>query len=123
MTAIILSVAQITSSPLYGKDNSEKKDYVVVTKENSLSAIKKISAAYRAGTKKLEGRILKARLTEFQAFELRKNRNIIAVEPDIMLKGSMESAENASIEDKGKDAFWNSKMINTCCKNQSCTSG
>lgn len=51
MTAIILSVAQITSSPLYGKDNSEKKDYVVVTKENSLSAIKKISAAYRAGQK------------------------------------------------------------------------
>ncbi len=116
MTAIILSVAQITSSPLYGKDNSEKKDYVVVTKENSLSAIKKISAAYRAGTKKLEGRILKARLTEFQAFELRKNRNIIAVEPDIMLKGSMESAENAPIEDKGKDAFWNSKMINAYCK-------
>ncbi|WP_423900403.1 S8 family peptidase [Eggerthia catenaformis] len=116
MTAIILSVAQITSSPLYGKDNSEKKDYVVVTKENSLSAIKKIPAAYRAGTKKLEGRILKARLTEFQAFELRKNRNIIAVEPDIMLKGSMESAENAPIEDKGKDAFWNSKMINAYCK-------
>ena len=78
MTAIILLVAQITSSPLYGKNNSEKKDYVVVTKENSLSAIKKIPAAYRAGTKKLEGRILKARLTEFQAFELRKNRNIIA---------------------------------------------
>ncbi|WP_281679010.1 hypothetical protein [Eggerthia catenaformis] len=52
MTAIILSVAQITSSPLYGKDNSEKKDYVVVTKENSLSAIKKIPAAYREGTKK-----------------------------------------------------------------------
>ncbi|WP_454962392.1 hypothetical protein [Eggerthia catenaformis] len=50
MTAIILSVAQITSSPLYGKDNSEKKDYVVVTKENSLSAIKKISAAYRMST-------------------------------------------------------------------------
>lgn len=50
MTAIILSVAQITSSPLYGKNNSEKKDYVVVTKENSLSAIKKISAAYRMST-------------------------------------------------------------------------